>query len=75
MSSVEIPRTAFLNLTSQSFYHLTMAVSNKTIIALALLAIAVAVVAESQGTMRPECVVGVRGVQCGAQLSLCVCAW
>ena len=50
-----------------------MAVSNKTIIALALLAIAVAVVAESQGTMRPECVVGVRGVQCGAQLSLCVC--
>ena len=50
-----------------------MAVSNKTIIALALLAIAVAVVAESQGTMRPGCVVGVRGVQCGAQLSLCVC--
>ena len=50
-----------------------MAVSNKTIIALALLAIAVAVVAESQGTMRPECVVGVRGVQCSAQLSLCVC--
>ena len=52
-----------------------MAVSNKTIIALALLAIAVAVVAESQGTMQPECVVGVRGVQCGAQLSLCVCVW